>query len=57
MKKLLVFAFVMILLAIGGLIVNYIEITQGFPFTNNATFFYGCFMISLSLVFIFSDYI
>ncbi|MDN5052885.1 hypothetical protein PJV92_10300 [Aliarcobacter butzleri] len=55
MKKLLVFAFVMILLVIGGLIVNYIEKTQEFTLIKNATFFYGCFMIALSLIFIFNE--
>lgn len=53
MKKLLVFAVVMILLVIGGLIVNYIGKTQESTLATNSSFFYGCFMIALSLIFIF----
>ncbi|MCG3711540.1 hypothetical protein L5F64_00260 [Aliarcobacter butzleri] len=52
MKKLLVFAFALILIVFGGSIVNYIEKTQEFPLAKNSSFFYGCFMIVFSFIII-----
>ncbi|MFX4240271.1 hypothetical protein ACOL3H_07195 [Aliarcobacter butzleri] len=53
-NKFILFIILLIVLVIGGLIIHYIEITQGSSIPN-ISFLYGCLMISMLLTFILKD--
>lgn len=53
-NKFILFIILLIVLVIGGLIIHYIEMTQG-SFIPNISFLYGFLMISLLLTFILKD--